>query len=86
MLGLPSVLPLGDASVVTPLSSSPISAQNAPCRWAFYRDMMFSLANDQQQIISKVVDVETVGEEVAAELEKVGDYNEVLRKPVDRHR
>ena len=45
----------------------------------FYKDMMFGMANDQKQIFSKVTDVETVGEEVAKELEGVRKYNEVLR-------
>jgi methyl-accepting chemotaxis protein len=46
---------------------------------AFYKDMMFGLANEQKQVFSKVTDVETVGEEVAKELEGVRSYNEVLR-------
>lgn len=80
MLGLPS--PLGDAFGSALIVIVAYLAQRA-VSLAFYRDMMFGLANDQQQIISKVADVETVGEEVAGELEKVGDYNEVLRKQLN---
>jgi methyl-accepting chemotaxis protein len=46
---------------------------------AFYKDMMFGLSNEQKQVFNKVSDVETVGEEVAKELEGVRKYNEVLR-------
>ena len=47
---------------------------------AFYKDMMFGLANEQKQVFSKVSDVETVGEEVAKELAGVRSYNAVLSK------
>ena len=47
---------------------------------AFYKDMMFGLANEQKQVFNKVTDVETVGEEVAKELEGVRSYNAVLSK------
>lgn len=50
---------------------------------AFYRDVMFGLANEQKQVFTKVSDVETVGEEVAKELEGVRRFNEVLRKQLN---
>ncbi len=50
---------------------------------AFYRDLMYGLANAQQQSASKVSDVETVGDEVARELDSIRSYNEVLRKQLD---
>lgn len=50
---------------------------------AFYQDIMFGLANEQEQAVSKVSDVETVGEEVAKELEGVRGFNEVLRKQLN---
>jgi methyl-accepting chemotaxis protein len=50
---------------------------------AFYRDVMFGLANAQQESASKVNDVESVGDEVARELESIRSYNEVLRKQLD---
>jgi methyl-accepting chemotaxis protein len=46
---------------------------------AFYKDTMFGTATRQNELFSKVTDVETVGEEVAKELEGVRKYNEVLR-------
>ena len=46
---------------------------------AFYRDMMFGLSGAQETTSQKIADVETVGEEVAKELESVRAYNEVLR-------
>ena len=50
---------------------------------AFYKDTMFGTANQQKELFSKVTDVETVGEEVAKELEGVRKYNEVLRKQLN---
>jgi methyl-accepting chemotaxis protein len=50
---------------------------------AFYKDLMFGMSNDQKQIFSKVTDVETVGEEVAKELEGVRKYNDVLRQQLN---
>ncbi|MCK6412614.1 MAG: methyl-accepting chemotaxis protein [Azonexus sp.] len=48
--------------------------------YAFYRDMLCGLANDQKEVFSKVYDVESVGQEVADELESIHAFNEVLRK------
>ena len=50
---------------------------------AFYKDLMFGMANEQKQVSSKVNDVETVGEEVAKELEGVRKYNDVLRQQLN---
>ena len=50
---------------------------------AFYKDMMFGLSNQQKEVSSKVSDVETVGEEVARELEGVRKYNAVLSKQLN---
>jgi methyl-accepting chemotaxis protein len=50
---------------------------------AFYRDAVFGLANEQKSVFSKVIDVETVGEEVAKELESIRTYNNVLRGQLD---
>ena len=50
---------------------------------AFYKDMMFGLSNQQKQVFSKVTDVETVGEEVAKELDGVRKYNDVLRQQLN---
>ncbi len=46
----------------------------------FYRDAMFGLAQQQAADASKVSDVETVGDEVAKELERMRDFNDVLRR------
>lgn len=79
-LGLP--YPLGDAVGSVLIVVVAFIAQRA-VSLAFYRDMMFGLANDQKEIISKVNDVETVGEEVARELSHVRNYNDVLCKQLD---
>ena len=79
-LGLPD--PLGDAVGSVLIVIVAFIAQRA-VSLAFYRDMMFGLANDQKEIISKVNDVETVGEEVARELSHVRNYNDVLCKQLD---
>ena len=50
---------------------------------AFFNDMFFGIAIEQKQVFSKVADVETVGEEVAKELEGVRNYNEVLRNQLN---
>lgn len=50
---------------------------------AFFKDMMFGLANQQKQVAGKVTDVETIGNEVAKELEGVRKYNEVLRNQLN---
>jgi len=47
---------------------------------AMFRDMVFGLAKQEKRIASKALEVETVGEEVASELECVSRYNEVLRE------
>lgn len=49
----------------------------------FYQDKMFGVAQEMQQIITKVTDVETVGEEVARELNSIGKFNGVLRQQLD---
>lgn len=79
-LGLP--YPLGDAVGSVLIVIVAFIAQRA-VSLAFYRDMMFGLANDQKEIINKVNDVETVGEEVARELSHVRNYNDVLCKQLD---
>lgn len=79
-MGLP--YPLGDAIGSVLIVIVAFVAQRA-VSLAFYRDMMFGLANDQREIISKVNDVETVGEEVARELSHVRNYNDVLCKQLD---
>ncbi|MDD2883761.1 MAG: methyl-accepting chemotaxis protein [Dechloromonas sp.] len=45
---------------------------------AFFKDMMYGLARQQQQVFSKVSDVENVGDEVARELGQVRNFNNVL--------
>ena len=79
-VGIP--LPLGDALGAALIVLIAYAAQHA-VSLAFYRDMVFGMATEQQHMISKVSDVETVGTEVARELESVGKYNEVLCKQLD---
>lgn len=50
---------------------------------AFYRKMMFGLAHEQKEIVGKFSDVETVGDEIANELQGVEKYNAVLREQLD---
>lgn len=76
-LGLP--YPLGDALGSALIVIIAYVAQRA-VSLAFYRDMMFGLANEQKEIMTKFSDVETVGEEIARELRSVANYNGVLRK------
>lgn len=76
-LGLP--YPLGDALGSALIVIIAYVAQRA-VSLAFYRDMMFRLANEQKEIMTKFSDVETVGEEIARELRSVANYNGVLRK------
>ncbi len=47
--------------------------------YAFFKDFVFGMVNQQRDTVHKVWDVEHVGEEVARELESVRAYNEVLR-------
>lgn len=79
-LGLP--YPLGDALGSALIVIVAYVAQRA-VSLAFYRDMMFGLANEQREIMTKFTDVETVGEEIARELNSVDSYNEVLRKQLN---
>ncbi len=79
-LGLP--YPLGDAIGSALIVIVAYVAQRA-VSLAFYRDMMFGLANEQKVIMTKFSDVETVGEEIARELHSVGHFNGVLRKQLD---
>lgn len=79
-LGFP--YPLGDAIGSALIVIVAYVAQRA-VSLAFYRDMMFSLANEQREIMTKFTDVETVGEEIARELNSVDSYNEVLRKQLN---
>lgn len=46
---------------------------------AIYKDMVYGMATEQQHVVSKVYDVETVSEEVAKELQGVRAYNQVLK-------
>ena len=77
LLGLPS--PVGDAlgAVILVLISY---VSQRMVSYAFYRDMLFGLATNQKDVMNKVFDVETVGNEVAAELESIRSFNEVLRR------
>lgn len=79
-LGFP--YPLGDAIGSALIVIVAYVAQRA-VSLAFYRDMMFGLANEQREIMTKFTDVETVGEEIARELNSVDSYNEVLRKQLN---
>jgi len=79
-LGLP--YPLGDAIGSALIVIVAYVAQRA-VSLAFFRDMMFGLANEQKEIMTKFSDVETVGEEIARELHSVGHFNGVLRKQLD---
>lgn len=79
---LPLSAPVGDALGSVMIVMVAYFAQRA-ISLAFYRDVMFGLANAQQESASKVNDVESVGEEVARELESIRSYNEVLRKQLD---
>jgi methyl-accepting chemotaxis protein len=79
---LPLSSPMGDALGSALIVLVAYLAQRA-LSLAFYRDVMFGLANAQQQSASKVSDVESVGDEVARELESIRSYNEVLRKQLD---
>ena len=79
-LGLP--YPLGDA-IGSVLIVIVVFVVQRAVSLAFYRDMMFGSANNHREIISKVYDVETVGEEVARELSLVRNYNDVLCKQLD---
>lgn len=45
---------------------------------AFYKDMLYGLANEQKHVFNKVSDVENVGDEVARELGDIRKYNDVL--------
>jgi len=77
MLNVPN--PIGDAiGAVILVLISYISQRMVS--YAFYRDMLFGLANDQKEVFNKVYDVETVGNEVATELESIRAFNDVLRK------
>lgn len=79
-LGLPS--PMGDAVGSVLIVMVAYFAQRM-VSLAFYRDVMFGLSNEQEQVVSKFSDVETVSEEVARELTNVRNYNDVLRKQLD---
>ncbi len=79
-LGFP--YPLGDAIGSALIVIVAYVAQRA-VSLAFYCDMMFGLANEQREIMTKFTDVETVGEEIARELNSVDSYNEVLRKQLN---
>lgn len=74
--------PLGDAIgavlivLATYLSERAVSL-------AFYKDSMFGTTASQSELLSKVSDVETVGEEVAKELDGVRKYNDVLRQQLN---
>lgn len=74
--------PLADALGSVLIVLACLIAQRA-VSLAFYKDMMFGLANEQKQVFTKVSDVETVGEEVAKELEGVRQFNEVLRQQMN---
>jgi methyl-accepting chemotaxis protein len=79
-LGLTS--PLGDA-IGSALLVSFAHLANRAVSMAFYRDMMFGLSSQSETIMDKVTNVETVGSEVAKELESISAFNEVLRKQLD---
>lgn len=74
--------PVGDAIGAVLIVLATYLSQRA-VSLAFYKDTMFGTANQQKELFSKVTDVETVGEEVAKELEGVRKYNEVLRKQLN---
>jgi len=75
-LGLGS--PTGDAVGAVVIVMLSYLAQRAVSQ-AFFKDMMFGAALDNQAVIKKVSGVEAVGEEVARELDSVRAYNDVLR-------
>ncbi|MBS4020614.1 MAG: chemotaxis protein [Dechloromonas sp.] len=50
---------------------------------AVYRDAMLGMTTQQEEIVGKISNVETVSEEVARELAGVRSFNEVLRKQLD---
>ena len=50
---------------------------------AFYKDTMYGTATQQNEMFNKVTDVETVGEEVAKELNSVRKYNDVQRQQLN---
>ncbi|OMG52992.1 chemotaxis protein [Azonexus hydrophilus] len=79
-LGLPS--PMGDAVGSVLIVMVAYFAQRM-VSLAFYRDVMFGLSSEQEQVASKFNDVESVSEEVARELMNVRNYNDVLRKQLD---
>ena len=74
--------PLGDAIGVALIVMVSYLGQRM-VSLAFYRDVMFGLSSEQEQVASKFSDVGSVSEEVARELENVSRYNEVLRKQLD---
>jgi len=74
--------PLGDALGSVFIVVAAYLAQRT-VSLAFYRDVMFGLSNQSESIMSKVSDVETVGDEVAKELEGVRAFNAVLRNQLN---
>jgi methyl-accepting chemotaxis protein len=80
--GLGLTNPLGDAiGAVLLVMISYLG--NRAVSLAFYRDVMFGLSNQSEDIMGKVTNVETIGAEVAGELESVSSFNGVLRGQLD---
>jgi len=74
--------PFGDALGAVLIVIISYAAQRM-VSYAFYRDMLFGLANEQRQVFGKVDNVETVGNEVASELDNVRSFNDVLRRQLN---
>ena len=70
--------PLSDALGSVIIIIVAITAQHMVSK-AFYRDVIFGIANDAKQMLTKIIEVELVNEEVAKELTAVRAYNDVLR-------
>jgi methyl-accepting chemotaxis protein len=74
--------PLGDAIGTVFVVFATYLAQRGVSK-AFYKDAMFGTSASQTELTSKIRDVETVGEEVAKELEGVRKYNDVQRQQLN---
>jgi methyl-accepting chemotaxis protein len=70
--------PLSDALGSVIIIIVAIAAQHMVSK-AFYRDVIFGIAHDAKQMLTKIIEVELVNEEVAKELTAVRAYNDVLR-------
>lgn len=71
--------PLGSAFGTVLVVATAYLGQRA-VSFAFYRDMVFGLANRDKDILSKVCGLEDVSSEVAKELQGIRNFNDVLRQ------